>query len=316
MKRTDHKKWLMAGPINTIIIISFFSFLFTDCKEDRMLDYSCGTFSVYDDKNSQMVRFYENLDDVLLEQIAAKDKFIVSRLYALQILTRRNNLNRIQIVFDNISDTSKIKIKNNEKTFPKTYIDNANNAQLNIITKQLKYKEKVLIDSFLIYNEDAKNLTYLKNMFKTLPPMDKYYDVLRNKYIQGCLYALIMIAKYKKEQDKELINDCLKNNVNTQNNLYKYDSLFDIALEAVKIWPDEYFKKNIEIICEKKFNNKEYISFGKTTVLLIQVLLAYSSEWSEKLLREAIRNCRINHGDLDSQILCDIIDKERKTAHL
>lgn len=305
----------MVDRINTITIIICFC-LFAGCKENRTFQDSFEKLPVYDDKNRQMILFYEKFDDIVLENIAAKDESIVSRLYALQILTKRNNLNRIQIVFDNISDTSKIKIKNNEKTFPKTYIDNANNAQLNIITKQLKYKEKVLIDSFLIYNEDAKNLTYLKNMFKTLPPMDKYYDVLRNKYIQGCLYALIMIAKYKKEQDKELINDCLKNYENSQYNLYGHDTSFDIALEAVKIWPDEYFKKNIEIICEKKFNNKEYISFGKTTVLLIQALLAYSTEWSEKLLREAIRNCRINHGDLDSQILCDIINKERKTAHL
>lgn len=315
MKKIKLKEWLMVNRINTITIIICFC-LFAGCKENRTFQDSFEKLPVYDDKNRQMILFYEKFDDIVLENIAAKDESIVSRLYALQILTKRNNLNRIKIVFNTISDTSKIRIKNNEKKSPKIYFDNVNNAQLNIITKQLKYKEKVLIDSFLIYNEDAKNLTYLKNMFKTLPPMDKYYDVLRNKYIQGCLYALIMIAKYKKEQDKELINDCLKNNVNTQNNLYKYDSLFDIALEAVKIWPDEYFKKNIEIICEKKFNNKEYISFGKTTVLLIQVLLAYSSEWSEKLLREAIRNCRINHGDLDSQILCDIIDKERKTAHL
>lgn len=315
MKKIKLKKWLMVDRINTITIIICFC-LFAGCKENRTFQDSFEKLPVYDDKNRQMILFYEKFDDIVLENIAAKDESIVSRLYALQILTKRNNLNRIQIVFDNISDTSKIKIKNNEKTFPKTYIDNANNAQLNIITKQLKYKEKVLIDSFLIYNEDAKNLTYLKNMFKTLPPMDKYYDVLRNKYIQGCLYALIMIAKYKKEQDKELINDCLKNYENSQYNLYGHDTSFDIALEAVKIWPDEYFKKNIEIICEKKFNNKEYISFGKTTVLLIQALLAYSTEWSEKLLREAIRNCRINHGDLDSQILCDIINKERKTAHL
>lgn len=315
MKKIKLKEWLMVDRINTITIIICFC-LFAGCKENRTFQDSFEKLPVYDDKNRQMILFYEKFDDIVLENIAAKDESIVSRLYALQILTKRNNLNRIKIVFNTISDTSKIRIKNNEKKSPKIYFDNVNNTQVNIITKQLTHKEKVLIDSFLIYNEDAKNLTYLKNMFKTLPPMDKYYDVLRNKYIQGCLYALIMIAKYKKEQDKELINDCLKNNVNSQYNLYGHDTSFDIALEAVKIWPDKYFKKNIEIICEKKFNNKEYISFGKTTVLLIQVLLAYSSEWSEKLLREAIRNCRINHGDLDSQILCDIIDKERKTAHL
>lgn len=315
MKKIKLKEWLMVDRINTITIIICFC-LFAGCKENRTFQDSFEKLPIYDDKNRQMILFYEKFDDIVLENIAAKDESIVSRLYALQILTKRNNLNRIKIVFNTISDTSKIRIKNNEKKSPKIYFDNVNNTQVNIITKQLTHKEKVLIDSFLIYNEDAKNLTYLKNMFKTLPPMDKYYDVLRNKYIQGCLYALIMIAKYKKEQDKELINDCLKNNVNSQYNLYGHDTSFDIALEAVKIWPDKYFKKNIEIICEKKFNNKEYISFGKTTVLLIQVLLAYSSEWSEKLLREAIRNCRINHGDLDSQILCDIIDKERKTAHL
>lgn len=315
MKKIKLKEWLTVDRINTITIIICFC-LFAGCKENRTFQDSFEKLPVYDDKNRQMILFYEKFDDIVLENIAAKDESIVSRLYALQILTKRNNLNRIKIVFNTISDTSKIRIKNNEKKSPKIYFDNVNNTQVNIITKQLTHKEKVLIDSFLIYNEDAKNLTYLKNMFKTLPPMDKYYDVLRNKYIQGCLYALIMIAKYKKEQDKELINDCLKNNANSQYNLYGHDTSFDIALEAVKIWPDKYFKKNIEIICEKKFNNKEYISFGKTTVLLIQVLLAYSSEWSEKLLREAIRNCRINHGDLDSQILCDIIDKERKTAHL
>ena len=315
MKKIKLKEWLMVDRINTITIIICFC-LFAGCKENRTFQDSFEKLPVYDDKNRQMILFYEKFDDIVLENIAAKDESIVSRLYALQILTKRNNLNRIKIVFNTISDTSKIRIKNNEKKSPKIYFDNVNNTQVNIITKQLTHKEKVLIDSFFIYNDNAINLTYFKTMFKTLPPLNKYYGIFRKKYSHGCFYALLMIAKYKKEADKVLIDDCLKNYENSQYNLYGHDTSFDIALEAVKIWPDKYFKKNIEIICEKKFNNKEYISFGKTTVLLIQVLLAYSSEWSEKLLREAIRNCRINHGDLDSQILCDIIDKERKTAHL
>lgn len=248
--------------------------------------------------------------DKEIEGMARRHSAPIVRLYMFQLLLKRNVGSCMDIAIHQIRDTSSVEVDDTSgfTSYYSYYHDRINNIRINLLTSSCKGGNLAALDSVLLYSYGIKDILYYKTLFKNIPPKPEYYNIIRRHYVDyGNDYALIALAKYRKKQDRELINDALSG-CGQKHVPYGFDSLRDIALYAISEWPDDYY-----IGALKRFSNSylfyEYVSFGKTLRLVFKALMAYDDDWSRQLIRKSIDFMKGRGNKLDFQLYMDVLNE-------
>jgi hypothetical protein len=118
-----------------------------------------------------------------------------------------------------------------------------------------------------------------------MPLKDKWYKAVKAKYLQDQNdFALLALARYKRDEDKMLIVRALSN--------YQKESIATrwIAVDAVQLWPDKtYFKQLTDIVNIAK---EEILTEG-----LIEALVAYNDKPSYDVLQNVLEYSASEYGD-------------------
>ena len=151
------------------------------------------------------------------------------------------------------------------------------------------------LDSILIFDEESK-LEWRIHLVSKLPPLEKYYKVVRKLASEGNQTALVTLAKYQKKEDKELIlRDYAINDNNTLivkairefpdlefypylikkykrnwSDRYHYWSEWRMLYQALAQYPDQkqtlkYYNKTLKII--GRFKRQKFSAFMKVAIL-------------------------------------------------
>lgn len=245
-----------------------------------------------------------------IENLACGHASPVVRLYMYQLLLKRDLGSCIDIAIRQIRDTSAVTVDDTSGfiSYYDYYPDRTSNVRINLLTNFYKGRNLAALDSVLLYSYGIKDILYYKQLFKKIPAKPEYYNVIRRHYVDyGNDYALIALAKYRKEQDRKLINDALSG-CGQKPVPYGFDSLRDIALYAVSEWPDDYYIDALKRFCNDYLFD-EYVSFGKTLRLLFKALIAYDDGWSRMLISKSIDFMKSRDNKLDLQLYMDALNE-------
>lgn len=248
--------------------------------------------------------------DKEIEALAKRHPTPLVRLYMFQLLLKRNVGNCMDIAIHQIRDTSAVEVDDTAgfTSYGTYYLDRINNVRINLLTSSCKDKNLAALDSVLLHSYGIKDILYYKELFKKIPAKPEYYNIIRKHYVEyGNAYALIALAKYRKEQDKKLINDALLG-YSQKPVPCGFDNMRDIALYAIGEWPDDAY-----IDALKRFSNNylfdEYVSFGKTLRLVFKALMAYDDDWSRLLIRKSIDFMKGRGNKLDLQLYMNVLNE-------
>ena len=158
------------------------------------------------------------------------------------------------------------------------------------------------LDSALLYSSSTRGILYYKELFLKLPPKIEYYKYVRRHYLEEHnQYALLSLAKYRKEQDKDCINGELLNFRNHSTLTCGFEHPFSIALLAVQQWPDDYF------ISALKRASYHYlfadVMYSNTLKYFFSALMAYDAQWSYEIIKRSIENMKKKGNLTDTEIL-------------
>ncbi len=133
-------------------------------------------------------------------------------------------------------------------------------------TEWMKIQPELLkLDSIIVYDPEIK-LLYKSARIKGLEPDSSHYKLIREMaYSKSEPYAVIKLAKYKIEKDKQIIIEWLEDEEN------KYYGIW-----AVREFPDSTFYPYLLKIFEKEWQDR-YYSYS-TWRILYQALAQYPNE--------------------------------------
>jgi len=168
-------------------------------------------------------------------------------------------------------------------------------------------KDSIKIDAIVFFSPKVAELAYKYSLINELKPTPERYERTRELYLnENYTHALVLLAKYRKEQDKQFIIDALnsyyeelekkeesddpeeiirKAKVGTSKPYNKYYDDYEEALQAIKFWPDEAFVPLIEKTTYSEMKNNGHYSHG--ALHIFEVVMAYENDWAYNF----IENC-------------------------
>jgi hypothetical protein len=232
---------------------------------------------------------YEALRSIATEQellALTNDTNGVVRCYAFQALAARKTTDMFPVVIKHLSDTATIEtlsgcLGRHQKAgdFFLELIERSDNDGWFF---QLNEKQQDIIDSLLIF-QTGHHLEARDKLLAKMQPREKYYEAIRQiATIENNELAMELLSKYRKQQDKPLIEALLKD-PNTQ----------VLGFALVHHFPDSSFFSYIQQalendIAEIKKNN----TFNSQVGSLYQVIVQYKDQPSRKLLEFALNEIK------------------------
>jgi hypothetical protein len=224
---------------------------------------------------------------ITLREKATNDELImltdhsngVVRCYSFQALATRKGVDVFSVLIKHLHDSTKIKISEpclvSRKYVGDYFYEIVTLKYGDIGIYKLTAAERYKIDSILLFDKNIRLSAKLRAL-KGLEPMENYYGRIREMVLdEKDNDALIALAKYQKQQDKEFIIERLTSN-NTDIQCY--------GLEAVKYFPDSLFFSylcNIHSIEIKKSTSFNYALIRN----LYQAIVQYKNNPSKELLQ-------------------------------
>lgn len=166
------------------------------------------------------------------------------RCYAFQALAAKNGKNIFNVLLNHLHDTCSILIRSSclglDCFVGDYFIDVVTPGYIDQSLYKLNQKEQQILDSILLYDESI--LLYAQSrVFDRLEPIEKYYSRVREfVVVERNEFALKMLAKYHKQNDKKLIAS-----------FFKDESTQLSAISAVGEFPDNYFYPFVKKVFEK-----------------------------------------------------------------
>ena len=203
--------------------------------------------------SSQWGLYKQLKDNATIEQLVAltEHKNAAVKCYSFQALVANRSDKTFPVLLKKLFDTSKIVIQSGcvitaemigDYFFGIVALKDADNK-----TYTLNPSERNIVDSMLLHNKNlplASKFTALNN---TKPTTGNYARIRELVLAERNESALIILAKYKKKEDRKLIASFFKN-ATTQ-----YSALF-----AVREYPDEYFYPFVKSVFENEWKQKDY----------------------------------------------------------
>ena len=203
---------------------------------------------------SNQYKKYEQLKKIAtVEQLTAltDHKNPAVRCYAFQALASKNADNVFAVLLKHLHDTSSVETQSGCIVWTELTAD----YFINVVTPdyvdldvcKLNQKERQMLDSILLYDKSIQ--LYAKSrVLEKLKPTAENYDRIRELVAKDRnTSALVSLAKYQKQNDKELIASFFKDE----------DTQFS-ALYAVREFPVDYFYSFVKKVFEQEWAEELY----------------------------------------------------------
>lgn len=173
------------------------------------------------------------------------------RCYAFQALASKKSDKIFNILLKHLKDTSQIETQSGcigmSQLVGDYFIDVVTPNYIDLEVYKLNRKEKVTLDSILLNDKSLKLSAKSAILEKLMPTEGNYKRIRELVLIDKNTSALVTLAKYKKQEDKELISSFF-NDDNSQTS----------ALYAVREFSDDYFYPYILKVFESEWKKNRY----------------------------------------------------------
>jgi len=245
---------------------------------------------------------YETLRSKATEQellALANDTNCVVRCYAFQALAERKKTDLFPVVLQHLSDTATVHtlygcLGGSQKVgdfFLETITKTGNNEK----SWQLNRTQRSAIDSVLLFKPGNK-LEAKDNLLYNIQPQEKYYAQIRKIAMEeNNKMAVVALSKYRKQQDKPLIEQLLKDPNNQT-----------CAFLSVREFPAPSFFPYLQQALKNEIT-KNNDGNDVRLQLLYQAIVQYKDQPSRSLLQFALDEAKgiqyIYHWDYLQQAL-------------
>lgn len=209
------------------------------------------------------------------------DNNAVVRCYAFQALAQRKTEDLFPIVLQHLSDTETVRTMYGciigSQTVGDFFLETINGDDGN---SRLTMGQKKTVDSLLLF--DKNNQLQARNvMLSELQPLAQYYQRLRQLSVEEQnKLAVMVLAKYRKPQDKPLIEKLLAEPADQT-----------LGLAAVVNFPDASFYPVLQQLMLKQIK-KDTDNNDKRVELLYQAIVRYKTPASKQLLQTALASVK------------------------
>lgn len=231
----------------------------------------------------------------------------VVRCYAFQALTEKKTTDLFPVALQHLSDTATVHtlygcLGGSQKVgdfFLETITERSGNNRF----YQLNEKQKATIDSLLLFGSGNK-LEARDKLLSEIEAVEKYYTRIRQIATEeNNKTAIVALSKYRKQQDKPLIEELLKD-PNTQT----------YGFAAVRNFPDPSFFAVLQHILNDEVT-KDNDGNNKRLQLLYQAIVQYKDQPSRQLLPSVLDKAKGKQSIYHSDYLYRALKKYPATVY-
>lgn len=214
-----------------------------------------------------------------LIQLASKHENDIERLIAFRALLMKDPHEAANLTISEVDDITLVCTSDGFCGQAESVSDIRISMMLgNRVRSKVTIEDSIRIDSAVLYSVNSSKLNYPHKLYQKLPAKPEYEDRLRQLYKQD-KRALMALAKYHKEQDKQEIIRILSK--------IEHDRAFDyrdtvlVVFDAIAVWPSASFKVPIQHVC-KRLANEGGVLFP------FEALINYNTRWSYNVIDQAL----------------------------
>jgi len=223
----------------------------------------------------------------------------VVRCYAVQALAERKKIDLFPVALRHLSDTALVHTLygcwgGSQKVgdfFLETITEKSGDDKIS----RLSEKQRVIIDSLLLFDSGNK-LEARDKLLSEIQPLEKYYTRIRQIATEeNDKMAIVTLSKYRKQQDKPLIGQLLKDPISQR---YGFASVVN--------FPDASFFPVLQQTLRNEVT-KDNGNHDERLQLLYQAIVQYKDQPSRQLLQSVLNETKgmqsIYHKDYLHQAL-------------
>ena len=223
-----------------------------------------------------------------IEKLATINDDPIKRLIAFRALLSKYPHEAVNLAISHIEDTTIVSTSDGV-CGEEDRVSNIRICMLHNNRYHVSEEDLVRLDSAMLYSANISKYGYSYWLYQYLPAKLKYEDRLRQIYKQDP-WALVALAKYKREKDKQKIIRLFslardKESMNIRGTL-------SAALHSVVFWPDTAFKPFVQQGCQRIMNDR----YGNFEVAF-RVLIAYNEQWSYDMVEKALADAKQKKRD-------------------
>jgi len=224
-----------------------------------------------------------------IEKLATINDDPIKRLIAFRALLSKYPHEAVNLAISHIEDTTIVSTTDGVCGEE----DRVSNVRICMLHDNERYhvseEDLVRLDSAMLFSANISKFGYSYWLYQYIPAKTEYEDRLRQIYEQDP-WALVTLAKYKREKDKQKIISLLslardKESINIRDTL-------SAALHAVAFWPDIAFKPLVQQGCQRIMNDR----YGLFEVAF-RALIAYNEQWSYDMVEKALADAKQKKRD-------------------
>jgi len=229
---------------------------------------------------------HASIDELI--KLASKHEDAIERLIAFRALLMKDPHEAANLTISEVDDTTLIGTSDGICGQEETVSDiRLNMMQYNREQRKVTINDSIRIDSAVLYSVNSSKLNYPHELYQKLPAKPEYENRLRQLYKQD-KRALIALAKYHKEQDKQEISRLLSEIEHDKVGAYRDTVL--IVFDAIAIWPSASFKVPVQHVC-KKLADEGGVLFP------FEALINYNTRWSYNVIDQALSTSKKKKKD-------------------
>ncbi len=153
-------------------------------------------------------------------------------------------------------------------------------------TLNKKTVDSMRIDSAVLFSANSSKFYYTNHLYHRLPAKPEYESRLRQLYKHDH-YALIALARYHREEDKQEIIRQLSQIENKV--FFSYRDTIRTIMDAVAAWPSATYKQKVRQVCQNILDKKGADSYATSA---FGALMAYNDRWSYNLIDKTLSNAK------------------------
>ena len=224
-----------------------------------------------------------------IEKLATINDDPIKRLIAFRALLSKYPHEAVNLAISHIEDTTIVSTTDGVCGEE----DRVSNVRICMLHDNERYhvseEDLVRLDSAMLFSANISKFGYSYWLYQYIPAKTEYEDRLRQIYEQDP-WALVTLAKYKREKDKQKIIRLFslardKESMNIRGTL-------SAALHSVVFWPDTAFKPFVQQGCQRIMNDR----YGNFEVAF-RVLIAYNEQWSYDMVEKALADAKQKKRD-------------------
>ena len=229
---------------------------------------------------------HASIDELI--KLASKHEDAIERLIAFRALLMKDPHEAANLTISQVDDTTLVGTSDGICGLVESVSDIRITMMLgNRVRRKVTIEDSIRIDSAVLYSVNSSKLNYPHELYQKLPAKPEYENRLRQLYKQD-KRALIALAKYHKEQDKQEISRLLSEIEHDKVGAYRDTVL--IVFDAIAIWPSASFKVPVQHVC-KKLADEGGVLFP------FEALINYNTRWSYNVIDQALSTSKKKKKD-------------------